>query len=295
MVTRFFLATLTFLLVRPLSANAQTLFEGYYRIEKKGQHIGYLVQRVANDKSGNKVVTAYIRMRDEAGSPDSEVFESYQSVAKSGSATPISSRFESTRTGERDLLKTVFDKKGYAQITEIQQTGGKSETRKDISVGAPFLSGMLLLVSDFAKLQENKIYQYDAYIEERGHVSEGHVFYAGKKSVSGVTINHIADNLMGQTVEVFTTPNGESLGSRSWNGEGVTYWVAKREDAIGSFQFPTAELTQTFGDLPEGKKNPWSKTGINAASVIKSFTRPTIPGTPSNPKIKPLPLPRRKL
>lgn len=292
---QFFIAVLALILITPAPGQAEVLFEGYYRIENKGQHIGYLIQRHSIDKKGNRSVTAYIRMRDEAGTPDSEVFESYQSVAKAGSGSPVWSRFESTRTGERDLLKTEFDKKGFAQITEIQETGGKSESRKDISVGAPFLSGMLLLVTDFAKLQENKIYQYDTYVEERGHVSEGHVFYAGKKSVSGITIAHIADNLMGQTVELFATPAGESLGSRSWNGEGVTYWVAKREDAIGSFKFPTAELTQTFGDLPEGKKNPWSKSGINAAAVIKTFTRPNIPGSPSNPKIKPLTLPRRKL
>lgn len=278
-----------------LSAHAEILFEGYYRIEKKGQHVGYLVQRLASDSKGQRIMSAYVRMKDEGGAPDAEVYDSIKTIALLGSAKPVLSVYESNRSGSKDIIRTEFSAGNIPKVTFITKAGKKSSVRRDTAQKASLLSSFVFFVTDFKKLETQKPYEYEAYIEDRGRTGVGTLVYAADKSVSGQKVYHVVDDFMGQMMESFVAETGESLGARSLNGETVTYWVAEREEAVGAFKFPTDELTTLFGDLPEGKKNPWAPKSVKALDAMNTFKKPASPRTLSSNVKKQPTLPRRKL
>jgi hypothetical protein len=122
--------------------------------------------------------------------------------------------------------------------------------------------------------------------------------YVNTKHTSAGQIVHVVDDFMGQPTESFVSENGEPLGSRAPLEDVIVYWVPNRQEAMGDMQFPTAEMTSLFGDLPEGKKNPWSKLPtFQANSVIGSFAKnPGARAISSEKKVtKRTPMPERKI
>lgn len=274
-----------------LNAQAETLFEAFYRIERKGKHIGYLVVRTSNDSQGNRVISSYTRLQDTDGGLGDEAFQSLRAAAKTGSALPVSSESVRARKGERTTTKAIFDNKGAGKVTLITQYGGKSSTQTTTTAPASLLSAMALYVTDWSKLKEGHTYTYNAFVEDQGRNGAEAMTYVGKKTIGGLTFRHVINHFNGQLVESIHSESGEILGSRSWSGELVTYWVPNRELAAGEYEFPTAELTRVFSDLPGGKKNPWSNRSLNALTTLNAIPKA------SNPDAKKagLILPRRSL
>lgn len=247
----------------------EILFEGFYRIERDNKHVGYVIQRLSADhKAGTKTLTTYIRQKQNG----KEFYEAYKSVVNAKTWAPVASEHHSTNTGFPLTIKSSW-KGGKGAVTFAATLGGKL-MNKDTAGDADFLGGFLFFAADLNKLAGNQDYSYASFAEERGRTALGWLTRAGDKDFSGTKVVHLVDDYLGEPIENFVAPTGEPLGSRSPTENYVTFWVPTKELAIGMFDYPTAEMTSLFGDLPEGKKNPWSKlSSYQAAEWIKSFAK----------------------
>jgi hypothetical protein len=272
---------------------AETLFEGFYRIERKGKHVGYVMQRLSADtKAGTKTLTTYFRVRQD----DQEKFEGTKTVVKVGSGRPISSTYMTTTQGNPVTIVTQYNgAKG-----KVSFYAGKDKKLERVENIKPVAhaSAFIFYHADFKKMVPEKNYEYTALTEERGRIGVGILNYVNTKHTSAGQIVHVVDDFMGQPTESFVSENGEPLGSRAPLEDVIVYWVPNRQEAMGDMQFPTAEMTSLFGDLPEGKKNPWSKLPtFQANSVIGSFAKnPGARAISSEKKVtKRTPMPERKI
>lgn len=247
-------------------AHGEVLFEAFYRIEREGKHVGYFIQRVSNDMTaGTKTVTMYTRQRQIG---DQEMFNSYRSVAKLN-GNPVSSRYSSNFTGSVIDIVAGF-KNGIAKITTgLDKTKSGGSTANKVN----HMSAFLFLLTDLRRLAPGTHYEYKTYAEEAGRRADGTLFLAGQKNLGSQRIFHVVNDFMGQVIESFVTENGEPLAARQPAGDSVVFWVPRKEDAVGLFSYPTAEFTALFGDLPEGKKNPWMQAPIQVGQFIKGFKR----------------------
>jgi hypothetical protein len=272
---------------------AETLFEGFYRIERKGKHAGYVMQRLSADaKAGTKTLTTYFRVRQD----DQEKFEGTKTVVKAESGKPISSTYMTTTQGNPVTIVTQYNG-AKGKVLFYAGKNRKLERVENIKPVA-HASAFIFYHADFKKMVPEKNYEYTALTEERGRIGVGILNYVSAKLTAAGQIIHVVDDFMGQPTESFVSENGEPLGSRSPLEDVIVYWVPNRQEAMGDMQFPTAEMTSLFGDLPEGKKNPWSKLpAFQANSIIGSFAKnPGARAISSEKKVtKRTPMPERKI
>jgi hypothetical protein len=271
---------------------AETLFEGFYRIERKGKHVGYVIQRYSHDpKTKTKTVTNYIRTKQ----GDGEVYESVTATAKEGSGAPVKSIYLSTVTGPT-LRTTANFKKGVPWIAhEVNSADNPQHFVKGNP--APMLSAMLYYMTDITKMSPQTNYGYTTFVEQRGRTDGAHLTLITQQPVASQAIYQFVNDSFGQPVENFVNAAGEPLGSRSMIDDFVCYWVPTREAAVGMMEFPAPQITKIFGDLPEGHKNPWGKTpDFRALQAINDFKKANDPRHPSSSEgAKAAKLPGRRL
>ncbi|NJM09680.1 MAG: hypothetical protein HC883_01915 [Bdellovibrionaceae bacterium] len=271
---------------------AEILFEAFYRIEKNGRHTGYVVQRVSSDGKGHKTASTYVRTKF----GDKELFSTSKSVAKAGKGTPVESVHSSDNTGAP--FRIAADFKDNQGLVTFYSSKSKKSAIVEKAQPAPFPSAFLFYAADLPKLQHDKKYNYTAFFEESGRTQVGQLSVLGSKAPgpSGAkNILHVLNDDSGQPVENFIAESGEPLGSRSEVTGSVCFWVATKEEAVGTMTYPTGEMTSLFGDLPQGKKNPWSTLrGFDSSALIKSFQtwdgNRSVSSTPATSEVLPLPL-----
>lgn len=264
---------LLFAILTGASASADVLFEGFFRLEKNGSHVGYAVQRVSTERSARtQTVTTYVRMRMPDGK---EYFESFKSVSSAPLLTPISSHYRGDLSGMYVDVQSRFAK---GRVT-VEKRANKSprpyhvETSRVIS-RRPFLSSFLFYVSDFRSLKPGKNYTFDTFVDRDGIGTRGNLAVAGEKTVGGLKHLHLVVDTSADPAESFVSEAGFPMGSRSTTQDFVSYWVPRKQDAVGTFEFPNNEVISLFGDLPEGQKNPWVKIqGFDARKLIVSFPK----------------------
>lgn len=279
--------------VAPAIAMGSTLFEGYYRIEKKGQHVGYLVQRLSDDaKSGTKILVGYQRVKR----GEREFYQEYRLEARAGSGQPVRCEHRSTDGAAPMDIATTFSKGGSPR--SVWKDGvTKKVVKIETSPLAPMISGFLFYVADVPALKANVNYRYFAFTEERGRTDAGTVRLVDTKMAESKRVYQIVDDYMGEPVENFVNARGVPLGSRLAAEDYVAYWVPDRQAAVGLLEFPKTQIEQLFGKEPEGALNPWSAlTEFRADVFIHDFRRSEgsrAPSAKNDPK--PIALPKRKL
>jgi len=279
-------------LILSLPAQGEVLFEAFYRIEKNQRHTGYMIQRLATDKQGRRVLSSYIRSKYNGN----EVYVTSKSIAHAGEGKPIETTHTSNSNGVPYTVSAKFNKAGKGTV-RFHSNNSRRPNLVQSALGAPLPSAFLFFLTDFPKFQAGKKYAYSAFFEENGQTQIGQLSLLAAKESDSKRVLQILNDDSGQPVENFVGDNGEPLGSRSVATGTVAFWVATKEEAVADMTYPTGEMTKLFGDLPVGKKNQWSKSpNLKAISIIESFTiwdgaraiSSTAPGTV-------LPLPTRKL
>jgi hypothetical protein len=283
-----FLLLLTF---APILSSAEVLFEGFYRIERNKQHVGYLIQRLSTDiKSGNKVMTTYVRRLDSG----SELFSAFRTEVDGKTFAPVSSRWNSTDTGVPARVESTFTK-GFGRVS-FHFFSSKKPTRVDPKVKAPMMSSFLFNTVDISALKPEQKYSYSAFSEQRGFTVPGKIRLEEIRTVGENKFFVVVNDYLGEPIYNFVDQNGFVLGARAFTGDFTVWWVPTREEAVGHFKFPTAEFTTLFGDLPSGKKNPWQNgmSAISAANIVSNTIRKPAQNVSPIARANPIPIPIRK-
>ncbi len=266
-------ALIPFFLIGATTAQAQVLFESFYRLEKSGTHVGYAVQRVAGSRDARtQTVTTYVRMRMPDGK---EYFEAFKSVSQTPLLTPVSTHYRGDISGMYVDVQARFAN-GRVVVEKRANKHPKPYSVETSRVVAkrPFLSSFLFYVSDFTALKPGKNYVFDTFIDRDGIGTRGNLSVATEKPAGGMKHLHLVVDTSADPAESFVSESGFPIGSRSLTQDFVSYWVPRKEDAVGAFNFPNNEVISLFGDLPEGQKNPWSKIPrFDARTFIASFPK----------------------
>lgn len=242
---------------------AEIMFEGYYRIDLEGKHIGYTIQRYEfepKDKSFNSI--SFLR----AKFGDKVVQESVK--AKSNNKfQPISYQYTSLVGTEMKTIDGGF--KG--EIMTLKIIDGKkvrNETHK-IPKGT-FFSGFLTYLMLQKPLNLNQAFQYSAIAEEDGASYDGKSLIESKETKPEFEVFRILNSFKGEkfiskvavvkdTKDAAKNVKGEVLSTSSPTKNLSTELVANAKLATEGQMVPNKILIDLFGNMPTGKANLLNK------------------------------------
>ncbi|HMN70039.1 MAG TPA: hypothetical protein PKC28_15970 [Bdellovibrionales bacterium] len=236
---------------------AEIMFEGYYRVENGGKHIGYAIQRYEfepKDKSFHGI--SFLR----AKFGDKTVQESLK--AKTNDKFQPQSYQYTSQIGE-DVK--MIDASFQGEIMKLKINDGKKvrdETHK-IPKGT-FFSSFLTYLMLQKPLALNQAFQYSAIAEEEGASYNGKALLESKETKNGLEVYRILNSFKGDKfvsqVAIVKDPKdatknirGEVLGTSSPVKSIATRLVTAPSEATENQTVPNKVLVTLFGGMPTGK------------------------------------------
>jgi hypothetical protein len=264
------------LAIWPFSTHAAVLFEGYFKIESHGKHIGYVVQRdEVDDKSKQRTLTYLVWKKGDAKVTQ----EAVQVVATPTSTQNFYAPVSFKHWQGADSLTDVTVGKFGKRLTMVQ---------RDLKTGASVLRGQISIppASIFSSLATEIFAQrgpksyvagqsksFDALSEEDEKYSDLRLDVVAVRAFDGENIVQVVSRFLSESIELFTFQDGQPLGSRN-NAAGIdTFLVSRREEAFGAFEPAASSLELIFKNVPGGRRNPVSsaRPKLSAQEVLQSF------------------------
>lgn len=236
-------------------AQAEVLFEGYYKILSNGTPIGYTISKYEFDAKSKKFISTYFLKTAGQGT---EITESLKAFANQDLA-PISYAYTSIVGKDTKTIDAKFN--GQKMTAEVK-SGGKTQTiRKDLPKGT-FLSTFLvyLMLQSKEGLKTDSNYDYQGIAEEDADVSKGQASVGKEESFLGLKAFKVQNKFKDVRFVSYVNERGEVLGTTSV-GQGVsTELVADPATATKGFPTSPGILKSLFGEVPSGKGNMVSKS-----------------------------------
>jgi len=236
-------------------AQAEVLFEGYYKIIVGGSAIGYTISKYEYDAKSKKFISTYFLKTVGQGS---EITESLKAFA-ADDLGPIS--YSYTTIVGKDT-KTIDAKFTGLKMTAQVKEGGKTKTiRKDLPKNT-FLSTFLVYVMLKSKegLKTNSDYKYKAIAEEDAEVYDGAASVGKEDAFLGLKAFKVQNEFKKVPFLSYVNERGEVLGTTSVAQGVSTELVATGAEATKGFPVSDSILKSLFGEVPAGKNNMLSKS-----------------------------------
>lgn len=262
-----------------LMANAKepVLFEGYYRVMKSGQHVGYYIMKHEFDaKKKQFIASTFMRLE---GTDDTT--ESVRAVANE-EFYPISFSYTAAAAGMTRTIDVKADKgKMVGTLTHMGTTEKISKPLPKGSISSLFL--IYAMLRSPQGLKANSVFNYDAVAEELAEVHKGNVQVGATEDIDGIKAMRIENTFLESKSSNLVTERGEVLMTISPTQKISIELMAKPENAYGSFRLQTSLLKAHFGKLPEGLMNPYSKSNRPDAALpaIESSSSGSKPASPT--------------
>lgn len=270
------LSLLLFALIAAPAVQARTLFEGYYRIEVKGQHRGYVIQRHEYDETKKeRIMTYYIWRKDEG-----VVAQTGVRAVSSENLRPSKYTLFEWLNGNSSLTTGTFGPKS------LQLTKHDGLTKKVIdapeSVPVPSETIFSSYITQVLAKANPEAYKdglnisFTGFSEESAQFDQGQIKILRSNPFANQMIYQVLSTFENEDIELFTFRNGELLGSRNALLDSVTYLTPSKELALGEFKMEAASVKKVFGDIPHGAtNNPISQSSgaIDAKEILKFFPK----------------------
>ncbi|OFZ28585.1 MAG: hypothetical protein A2622_05695 [Bdellovibrionales bacterium RIFCSPHIGHO2_01_FULL_40_29] len=244
-------------MVFSLSASAEIIFEGYYKVSQFKKHIGFFVLRNELDsKTGNFKTISFTRLSKNG-------FDMTESLSTLSSAelAPISYSYLAT---DGKKTKTIDAKFAKDKMSAVATEDGKvSKVEKKIPKGT-FLSTTLyyLMLKSKEGLKTDSKYDFQAIAEELADIKTGSA-KVDKKMVSqgSMQLLKVTNKFAGIEYENLISDRGEAI-SASTAATGIeTELVKSSEEALEGVKVSSSTLEKLFGDIPTGKVNIYHAKG----------------------------------
>lgn len=237
---------------------AEIMFEGYYRIELAGKHIGYSIQRYEFDPK-DKTFSTISFLRIKTGE---EVMQESLKAKSNDKFQPVSYNYTLT---QGKTLKTI-DATFKGEIMKVKIIDGKNvqdQTHK-LPKGT-FLSSFLTYLMLQKKMKIDQAFQYSAVAEEDAASYNGKALIESREAKTSYDVLRILNSFKGEKfvakVAVVKDPKeadkylrGEVLGTgsptKNLSTELVESAVATENQIV-----PNKILIDVFGNMPTGKNN----------------------------------------
>lgn len=252
-----FLPVFSVFFIFALSANAELLFEGYYKVTQFKKHIGFLILRhEIDEKTNNFKTTSFIKLGK--GGPD--LTESYQAVSDSELA-PVSISYLAAGDKKTKTIDVKF-KNGKMTGTVIED-GKKTKINESLSKGV-FLSSSLyyLMLKSKDGLKSDTKFDYVAITEE-GPVAMKGTVSVDKKMITqdSLQLLKVSNNFAGSDYDNLITTRGEVVSAITPATSIESVLVKNKEDATEGFKLAAGTLEKIFGNTPAGKTNVYFSKG----------------------------------
>jgi hypothetical protein len=236
----------------------EIMFEGYYRVELEGKHIGYSILRYDFDAK-EKVFEATSFLRIKIG--DKIVQESVKDKA-TDKFRPLAYQYTLQSGDEMKTIDATF--KGDLMTAKISD-GKKSRVENYKLPKGIFLSSFLpyMMLTQPFKINEN--FDYKAIAEEDAGGYEGKALLQSKESHSGFDVYTVVNRFKGEQfiskMAIVKDPKseknvkGEVFGTSSPAKNLSTELVASAAKATENQLVPNKTLLTAFGTVPTGKIN----------------------------------------
>ncbi|NQZ20320.1 MAG: hypothetical protein HRT44_13845 [Bdellovibrionales bacterium] len=233
----------------------KVLFEGFYKIDSLGQHVGYYIQRYELDPKKKQFISTYFLRTNEQGGNISESLRavstdklnpvSYQYTSLQGKASKTIDAIASKNKRGKDVLQIKITDNGKLRISEAKLKEGT------------FFSTFLiyLLLQGQKGIQPGVKYNFNSIAEEDGKSYAGEVFVEKEEAYNGYDSFKVLYTFKNTQFVNFINSKGESLASIS-PALGLSAALMKNpKDAIQGQTFNQKSLAILFGDVPSGLIN----------------------------------------
>jgi hypothetical protein len=248
-----FLSILTslFISLSGLSAKAEIIFEGYYKVNQFKKHIGFLVLRhEIDDKTKNFKTTSFIKL----GAGGFDFTESYQATSDQ-QLLPLSLNY---LTVDGKKTKTIEAKiKDFKMTGLVIEDGKKTKLNTSVPKGSFFSSALYYLM-----LQSKDGLKTDSKFDYIGITEEGPVAINGTVTVDKKMVTagsqqllKISNKFAGSEYDNLVTSRGEVVSASTPATQIESELVKTPAEAIQGIKLSKGTLEKIFGKLPEGKHN----------------------------------------
>mgnify|MGYP003394103543 CR=1 FL=1 len=238
-----------------LSAKAEILFEGYYKVTQFKQHIGFLVLRhEIEEKTNNFKSTSFIKL----AKGGFDLTESYVAASTSELA-PVSIKYLAAGKSKTKTTDVTFkkEKKAVKMVGSTIEDGKKIKINEVVPPGI-FLSSALYYIMLRSKdgLKTGSVFDFKAITEEGPVVMDGTVA-VDKKMVTQDTLQllSVTNKFAGPEYSNLITTKGEIISSFTPATSIESVLVKNKEEAIEGITIKPGTLEQIFKNKPEGKIN----------------------------------------
>lgn len=246
-----------------VSFAGEIMFEGYYKIELSGTHIGYAIQRYEfepKDKSFTN--TSFMRLK--AGG---QVQQESLKAKTNDKFQPLSYQYTATAG---DVIKTI-DATFKGEIMTLKIIDGKKQRNETHKIPkGTFFSSFLTYLMLQKKLELNQAFQYSAIAEEEGASYNGKALIESKEPKGHYEAYRILNSYKGEkfvsmvgVVKDAKDPSknvrGDVLGANSPVKNLSSTLVSPAALATEGHVVPNKILISLFGGMPTGQANLLSK------------------------------------
>lgn len=249
-----FMRTLLVILVQIAFLNlaqAEVLFEGYYKVTQFKKHIGFFILRNEMDgKTKQFKTTTFMRL----GKNGFNMTESLNAVSKTD-FTPISYSYLATDGAKSKTIDVTF--KGDTMSGLVLDNGEKSKLSKKIPKGT-FLSSSLyyMMLNSKDGLKTGTKFEFTAVAEELGDVTKGTSSIEKKMVSRGILQLLKANNsFAGMEYENYITNQGQNISAFTPATGIETELMKNSEEAVQGIKVSAGTLEKVFGNIPTGKTN----------------------------------------
>lgn len=238
---------------------AEIMFEGYYRLELSGKHIGYSIQRYEFDPKA-KAFTSISFLRLKIGD---EITQRSLKAKANDKFQPLSYQYTAQ---DGKALKTI-DAAFKGEVMQLKITDGKqlrNETHK-IPKGT-FMTSFLQYVMMQKPMPLNEAFKYSGIAEEEGASYWGKAWLASKEERTGHVVFRVLNKFKDEEFvsRLAAIPDGkikdkyvksEVIGTSSPKTSLTAELVASPLLATEGQLVPNKILIDLFGGMPAGKVN----------------------------------------
>lgn len=234
-----------------LTAKAEIIFEGYYKVNQFKKHIGFLVLRhEIDDKTKNFKTTSFIKL----GAGGFNMSESYKAVSDQ-LLLPLSLSYLAV---DGKKTKTI-----EVKIKDLKMTGLVVEDGKKIKInttvpkGSFFSSALYyLMLQSKDGLKTDTKFDYIGITEEGPVAIDGTVSVDKKMATVGSQqLLKITNRFAGSDYENLVTSRGEVVTANTPATQIESELVKTPAEALEGIKISKGTLEKIFGKLPEGKHN----------------------------------------
>lgn len=242
-----------------ISAHAEILFEGYYKVTQAKKHIGFVIQRNEIDtKTKNFKTTSFLKLAKNGF----DMSESLQAVSDAD-LKPISYSYLSTDGTKAKTIDASFNFKGKEpkMTALITENGEKRKKDKKITKDT-FLSSALyyFMLKSKTGIKADTKYDFSAITEETFDVSKGSAHIEKKLVTQGpLQLMKAQNKFAGSEYSNLLNDRGEVISANTpATGIEITL-VQNTEEATEGIKVSAGTLEKIFGDVPTGKVNIYGR------------------------------------